>query len=271
MIEKIISSGQPGAAAVALEVAIKLGLSYCGWCREGEPVADKYRLERLPDASYRSITEKAVGAGQGSLFFIEGEMDSIPLETTKKTALRLNKPLLILDLASQGGFSASRRIAMWIAENRIKVLHVDGEGAGQTSPSVADKVEKILEATFFLAMMDTGITSPLQSVVEQERSSERENPPESVQAALIQLERSLSLKDKATIANMLADELVSLHFTLGNYINSHFDLFTTNTELLTDCQRRSGQWDLAPQDAAAVIIRALWDRLRVTCRIRVVK
>ncbi|MEE4112942.1 MAG: hypothetical protein V2I40_09025, partial [Desulfobacteraceae bacterium] len=84
-------------------------------------------------------------------------------------------------------------------------------------------------------------------------------------------ERTLSLKDKAAIANMTLDELVSLHFTLGSYINTHFDLFTVNTALLTDCQRRSGQWRLAPKDAAAVIIRALWDRLRATCRIRIVK
>ena len=60
MIEKIIASGKPGAAAAALEVAIKLGLAYGGWCREGETVEDKFRLDRLPGASNRSVTEKAV-------------------------------------------------------------------------------------------------------------------------------------------------------------------------------------------------------------------
>lgn len=33
MIEKIISNGTPGAAAAALDLAIKLGLAYGGWCR----------------------------------------------------------------------------------------------------------------------------------------------------------------------------------------------------------------------------------------------
>jgi hypothetical protein len=271
MIEKIIASGEPGAAAAAIEVAIKLGLAYGGWCREGESVPDKYQLERLPDASNRSITEKAVKAGQGSLFFTAGETASLLLKTTRKTALRLNKPLLIQDLDRENGFFASRRIAVWIAENRINVLHVDGEGEAHQFPSIADNVSKILESTFFLSMMETGITAPLQSVVERERLPQPENPPETLSAAVNQLEGSLSLKDRATIANMTADELVSLHFTLGSYINSHFDLFTDNTELLTDCQRRSGQWGLAPKDVAAVIIRALWDRLRATCRIRIVK
>ncbi len=271
MIEKILSSGYPGAATAALDVAIKLGLAYGGWCRESEPVPDKYQIERLPDVSTPSVTEKSVGAGQGSLYFTDGKTTSIRLETTKKSASHLNKPLLIQDLARESGFSASRRIAVWIVENRIRVLHVDGEGDSQISPGIAGNVAKILEAAFFLAMMETGITSPLQSVIAKQRMDQRVIPPESMEAALNHLERSLSLKDRATIANMTADELVSLHFTLGDYINTHFGLFTANNDLLTDCRRRTGQWGLAPKEAAAVIIRALWDRLRTTCRIRVVK
>ncbi|WP_319409836.1 YpsA SLOG family protein [uncultured Desulfosarcina sp.] len=271
MIEKIISGGKPGAAAAAVEVAIKLGLAYGGWCREGEPIPDKYQLERLPHAPNRLVTEKAVEDSHGSLYFTTGETASLRLETTQKAAERLNKPLLILDLSIESGFSASRRIAVWLTENRIRVLHVDGEDEGCIVSSVAESVSKILEATFFLSMMETGITAPLPSVVEHERLHQLENPPETMEAAVIFLERSLSLKDRATIANLTADELVSLHFTLGSYINSHFDLFTTNTSLLTDCQRRSGQWGLAPKDVAAVVIRALWDRLRATCRIRVIK
>ena len=271
MIEKIISSGKPGAAAAALEIAVKLGLAYGGWCREGEAIPDKFRLDRLPDAAKRSGTDKAVEASHGTVYFTSGESASIRLETIRKTALRLNKPLLIHNLDGENGFSASRRIAMWITENRIKVLHVDGEGEGRVVDSVADKVSKILESSFFLSMIETGITAPLQSVVERERLPQRENPPETIAAAVNHLERTLSLKDRAAIANMTSDELVSLHFTLGSYINSHFDLFTTNTGLLSDCQVRSGQRDLAPKDVAAVIIRALWERLRATCRIRIVK
>jgi len=271
MIEKIISSGEPGAAAAALEVAIKLGLAHGGYCRAGEAVPGKFQLEQLLDASNRSVTEKAVETGQGSLFFTAGETVSFRLETIKKTALHLNKPLLIQDLERESGFSASRRIAEWIADNRIHVLHVDGESEARPAAFIAERVSKVLEATFFLSLIETGITEPLQSVIEKERLAQRENPPETLEAAVNHLERTLSLKDKATIANMTADELVSLHFTLGSYINTQFDLFTGNTGLLTDCQRRSGQWGLAPKDVAAVIIRTLWDRLRATCRIRIVK
>lgn len=272
MIEKIIANGQPGAAAAALSVAVKLGLAYAGWCSENEPVAKKYRLERLPGAAHQTVTEKAVRAGQGTLYFTVGDTASLGLEMIKKSTLRFNKPILIQDLDRDSGFSASRRIAAWINDNRIRALHVDGEKReNRISALIASRVAKILEATFFLAMTEGGIGSPLPSVVQQTRKPRHDQPPQSVRAALHHLERSLSLRDKTTIANLTADELVSLHFTLGDYINSHFDLFAADSALLTDCRRRSGRWGMAPVDAAAVIIHALWERLRLTCRIRIVK
>lgn len=271
MIEKIISSGQSEAAIAALDVAIKLGLDHGGWCRDGQAIADKYRLERVTDTAFQSIVERCVGVSDGSLFFSQTAGRSLALETLKKVVLRQNKPLLIQNLAGESGFTLSREIAAWITDNQIKVLHVDGEADDLDVALRGDAIAKILEATFFLSMVNTGITSPLQSVVQQDRFPQPDAPPETIEAALSYLERTLSLKDKATIANMVADELVSLQFTLGDYINSHFDLFTTNADLLKDCQQASGRWELAPQDAAAVIIRALWDRLRATCRIRIVK
>jgi len=263
MIEKIISGGP---TTVALDVAIKLGLGYGGWCREGEPVPDKYRLERLPGASFREVAEKSIGAGHGSLYLTAGRQVSLRLETTKKIAFRLNKPLLVLNLSREGGFDASRRAAMWIVENHIKVLHVDGDG-----DSTPEMMANMLEATFFLAMMDTDMTSPLHPAVQQDLTTEQAVIVETIEAAVDHLERTLALKDRAVIANMAAGELVSLHVSLGEYINIHFDLFTAGSGLLTDCRRRSGRWDLAPSDAAAMIIHALWERLRGTCRIRIVK
>lgn len=266
MIEKIIASGQTGVAAAALDIAIKLGLAYGGWCREGEPAAEKYRLKRLPGACVSDVVEKAVGAGHGTLYFAEGEKISLRLEATKKIIFRMNKPLLVLNLAREMGFAASRRAAEWITENRIKVLHVDGE-----ADSRPERVASILEATFFLGMMEPGITTPLQAKNQRNRKVERGVAVESIAEAVDHLEKAMSLKDRATIANMAAGELVSLHGSLGEYINRHFDLFAAGSVLLTDCRRRSGRWELPATDAAAVIIRDLWDRLRTTYRLRVVK
>jgi len=41
MIEKIISGGQTGADQAALDAAIKLGISHCGWIPKGRIIDDK--------------------------------------------------------------------------------------------------------------------------------------------------------------------------------------------------------------------------------------
>ena len=183
MIEKIISNGQAGAAITALDMAIKLGLDHGGWCREGQGIADRYQLERVPGTAYRSITERCVGESEGSLFFSKTENISLALESLKKTALRQNKPFLIHNLVGESGFSSSRKIAAWITDNHIKVLHVDGEADDLDARLSSGNIAKILEATFFLTMVDTGITSPLQSVVRQSRFSQPDAPPETIEAA----------------------------------------------------------------------------------------
>jgi hypothetical protein len=272
MIEKIITNGLSVAAVAALDVAIKLGLDYGGWCNAEDVTGERFHLKRLSGASYQTLIDKAIGMAHGSVFFIHGHRSSLEMEKNKKTARRLNKPFLLMDLVTERGFFASRRFSAWIEENRIRILHVEGEKEAPHPASTTDCVAGILEATFFLTMMDTGVTSPLQSLVQKERTSQPATPPpQSMEAAIDHLERTLSLKDKATIANMASEELVSLHFTLGDYINTHFKLFTTNTQLIADCRQLADRNDLMPKDAAAIIIRQLWQRLSDTCRIRLVK
>jgi hypothetical protein len=257
MIVKLISCGPSTIAAAASDVAEKLGLDHDA------------RTGRGASATRGTSVESAVDSAHGSLYVADGAQATFRLETVKKAALRLNKPILILDRTRESGFAASRRIAVWIAQNRINVLHVDGDDPAD--PAVVAAFKDILEATFFLSMMEADISSPLKPLVPREAPSSEAAAPETVTAALNHLERSLSLKDRATIANMNPGELASLNYSLGNTINTRFDLFTTNTRLLDDCRRWSGQLDLSSQHAAAVIIRALWERLRATCRIRIVK
>jgi len=272
MIEKIIANGLSSAAVAALDVAIKLGVDYGGCCNTEDAVEDRYHLERLSSVSDQTLIDKAVGMAQGSIFFVHGHASSFEQEKNKKTAQKLNKPFLLIDLAQEHGFLTSQRLATWIEEHQIRILHVDGEKEPANLALSAEKVGGILEATFFLTMMETGVTSPLPSIVQKERFAQPVGPPpQSIQAAIEHFEQTLSLKDKATIANMALEELISLHFTLGDYINTHFNLFTTNTQLLDDCRKLAGQKALGPKDAAAVIIKQVWQRLRDTCRIRIIK
>lgn len=80
-------------------------------------------------------------------------------------------------------------------------------------------------------------------------------PPETVAEAVDRLMEILSGEEKLMIALMPEDELIDLHFGLGAAIRNAFELHGSNNRLLTDCGV------VHPDDAAEVIIQALWDKL----------
>lgn len=270
MIEKIIANGTPGAGAMALDIAIKLGIPHDGWVSGDRPADKKYGLRRLSSDMGASCLEAAICKADGTLCFTVSRPFSLVTEGVRKMAERFGKPFLAVDVTKTCGFDASRKAAAWIDENRIQILHVEGGGYDASfDTTVAD----VLEATFFLSMMETHIALPDSQAAgaETHPADPSFEPPETLEAAADHLETALSLKDKARIANMAETELGSLHFSLGTYINNRFGLYSPGSFLLTDCQRRSGRWQLLPEDAAAVIIRFVWQRFRKTYRVRVVR
>ncbi|PIE67219.1 MAG: hypothetical protein CSA23_05050 [Deltaproteobacteria bacterium] len=271
MIDAFISNGTPGAGAAALDVAVKLGLDYTGWIAAGQTADERFSLEIVTDVQAGSPIERAVEAADGCLFFVFGGRTCLRCETVKRIAGRHGRPSMILDLEQDSGFSASRKIAAWIVSHHVQKPYVDGDDDPDRSASVFRAVCDILEVTFFLFSIGNGLGASLPSGGDEAYLTRSATVPTTLPNAIDHLEAELSLKDRTTIANMEADALVSLHFSLGGYINRHFDLFTTNTDLLRECRKWSGQPHLLPGDAAAVIIRALWERLRQSCRIRIIK
>lgn len=267
MIEKILARKNPGAGALALDLAIKLGITHEEWGAgpAGTEMNAPHPLAK--DREKRSL-EKAVRKADGVLCFTVSAPFSLIAEGNRKMAERFGKPFLAIDITQTHGFGASRQAATWIADNRIQVLYVDGGGY---DASFYATVSDILEATFFLSMMDTPVSLPDSPVAETEKNPVPESPPETLEAALDHLEAALSLKDKAHIANMAKAELGSLHFSLGTYINNRFGLYSSGSALLTDCKDRSGRLYLSPEEAAAVIIRFLWERFKETYRVRLVR
>jgi hypothetical protein len=81
----------------------------------------------------------------------------------------------------------------------------------------------------------------------------------------------MSLKDRATMANMTEDELTNLNFTLGSYIRNAFGIWSENEQLFEACRTVSGNPALPRKDAATVIIGELWKELRRTHKLRIVK
>ncbi|MBW1842357.1 MAG: hypothetical protein JRI75_11290, partial [Deltaproteobacteria bacterium] len=95
--------------------------------------------------------------------------------------------------------------------------------------------------------------------------------PKTVAEAVSRLVSKLPLKDKTTIANMTADELESLSPTLGEYVRHFFMQWAGNKELMASCRFVSKK-DMPDENAASkIILEELWENLRKTHKLRIVK
>jgi hypothetical protein len=94
--------------------------------------------------------------------------------------------------------------------------------------------------------------------------------PKTVDEAAQRLMSDLSLKDKNTIANIDEGDLIDMHFSLGLSIRNRF-LYPRNEQLLESCRFVSKDKYLHWDQAASVIIRELWNRLRETHKLRIVE
>jgi hypothetical protein len=96
--------------------------------------------------------------------------------------------------------------------------------------------------------------------------------PTTVDAVVDVIISELTLEERVSTADLDEDELRVLELTLGKYIRHRLDQFDVgiNKEIVKDCLARSGE-SLDDIDAATVIIKELWKRLRETHGLRVVK
>jgi len=273
MIEKIISGGQTGADRAALDAAMELGIPHGGWVPKGRlsedgPIPDKYNLKEMPTDSYPERTEKNVLESDGTLILAHGLLTG-GSALTKALADKHRRPCLNIDLNIIPAFKAATLITTWIELNKIKTLNVAGPRASN-DPRIYTKTKDILESAFHIGMVRTVMP-------DFDRPEGRSGPapapsglPRTVEEAVDQLIPKISLKDRVTIANMSNEELSGLDMSLGNYIRNQFRLWSENQELLDTCRFFSDKTELTADDAASIIIHALWENLRRTHKLRIV-
>jgi len=95
--------------------------------------------------------------------------------------------------------------------------------------------------------------------------------PRSVDEAVDRLIAELPLRYTAKIAKMNGGDLSALHATIGPYIRKNFGLWRGNEELMESCRIWSGQDEFYIDTASAMIIQAMWARLKRTHSLRPVK
>ncbi len=267
MIKKIISGGQAGAGQAALDAAIKLDMPHGGWIPKGRiteagPLPDKYKLQEIPDDSYPRHAEQNVIDSDGTVIITHRKLAG-GSDYAREMAVKHGRPWIHIDLDITTPLDAALKISNWIIKNSITILNVAGSRAGE-DPKIYEKTKDIIEGVIHL----TRIKDKRDSL---DPLSAEAIVPKTVAKAVSRLISRLSLKDKATIANMTVDELDTLHVTLGGYIRHFFQLWVGNKELMASC-RFVSKGDVPNEDVASmVIIRELWEKLRKTHKLKVVK
>ncbi|MEW5908511.1 MAG: putative molybdenum carrier protein [Thermodesulfobacteriota bacterium] len=274
MIKKIISGGQTGADQAALDVAIKLDIPHGGWVPKGRltengPLNPKYRVEEMITNGYNERTEQNVIDSDGTLIISHGKLFG-GSAYTRDMALRHERPWLHVDLNKIAKFQAALKINAWIEENRIEILNVAGPRKSK-DPSIYEAVMDLLESVYYLGL--SSIKNPvfLKTPSLKQKIRKEENPPQTIEEAVSRLIVIMSLRDKATIANLTQAELPLLRSTLGIYIKNKILEWSSNPTLMKNCLMVSTQNTITYEDASLIIITRLWEHLRKNYKLRIVK
>lgn len=256
-IEKIISGGQTGADIAALDAAMDYGVPHGGWIPKGRrtedgSLSDRYLLKETNNIGYPQRTILNILDSDGTLIFSHGELAGRSA-FTRDMAKKHSRPCLHINLSEISEYQAVEIIRDWIEVKGIKVLNVSGPKHSE-DPFIYDVVNNIVKSVLY---------PPPESFPRPY--------PRTVHKAVDRLVSTLSLKEKTHIAHMAKEDLSALPPTVGRYIRDHFGLGWGNAELLASCRSVSGQDDLTEASAVNVIIEALWEELRHTHGLKLIK
>jgi hypothetical protein len=262
MIKKIISGGQTGADQAALDAALKLDIPHGGWIPKGKitengPLPDKYQLDEMPTTSYPKRTVQNIIGSDGTLIISRGGLTG-GSAYTRKMAVKHHRPWLHINLNRTPSFGASVKINIWVLENDIEVLNVAGPRASK-DPEIYQLVKDIIESAYHLGLTGNNISDTLQGL------------PQTVEEAVDQIIAEMHIRDRTLIAALSEDDLFILEQILGIYIKQKLDEWAVNEQLLGSCRELADDDNLNESDAAGIIIKELWKKLRETHKLRVVK
>ena len=96
--------------------------------------------------------------------------------------------------------------------------------------------------------------------------------PNTVDAVVEEIIAELTLAERVSTADLDENEFRVLELIMGKFIRYKLDQkdVAVNKELVKDCLAKSGE-SLNEVDAATVMLKELWNRLRETHRLRAVK
>jgi hypothetical protein len=139
------------------------------------------------------------------------------------------------------------------------------------NPHVGKHTKLMLERALILDVMNVSSHRVITDYSKKGHLEKRPVLPKTIHEAVERLITEMALKDKVVIANMMHDELVDLNSNLGAYIRNAFRLWAGNQELMESCRFVTKNKKLDVDEASFVIIDAMWEKLRKTHKLKVVK
>jgi hypothetical protein len=274
MLKKIISGGQTSADQAALDAAIKLGIDHGGWVPKGRTtktgrLPENYNLQEMPTDDYFKCIEKNVKDSKGTLIIFYGKLTGDLYQAERET-LKHKHQLLGVDFNQTIAFHAASLVNDWIQLRHIDILYVIGPGT-TANPHVGKHTKLMLERALILDLMNVSSHRVITDYSKKDYLENRPVLPKTIHEAVERLITEMALKDKVVIANMVHDELVDLNSNLGAYIRNAFRLWAGNQELMESCRFVSKNKKLNVDEASFVIIDAMWEKLRKTHKLKVVK
>lgn len=274
IVKKIISGAQTGADRAALDFAIDSGIPHGGWVPKGRKaedgvIPDKYSVREAPTAHYARRTELNVIDSDGTLIISHGPLTGGSAKTMA-FAVKHNKPRLHIDLEQTAEFLAAVEINHWINKNGIEILNIAGPRASH-DPNIYDATVNVLETIAHIGIIEENMPDFINPPQEMKHGIKTEKRPKTVEEAIERLTTELTLRQKVRIASLGEDELDALYYSLGAHIRQNFGLEDGNSKLLESCRKAAGEKDFHEDDVPLFIIRQLWERLRATHPLRIVK
>jgi len=274
MLKKIISGGHTDADHAVLDAAMKLGIPYGGWIPKGRmaetgPLHPKYKLKEWSTDNYLECIKQNVKDSKGTLIISSGKLTD-NLNYARRATLQNRNQLLGIDLNQTDASKASSLVNDWAQLQHVDVLYIITPSI-RVDPDVVKYTQHIVERALLLAIMDAPSGSRISDYSKTEYLKRLPVPPKTVDDAVRLIIAEMPLENRVRIANLNAEDLESLYLTLGVFVRNQMLRKDGNKELLESCRAVSGDDRLSDVKASFVIVQSLWENLRKTHKLRVVK
>ncbi|MGD9245857.1 MAG: putative molybdenum carrier protein [Desulfobacterales bacterium] len=273
-LKKIISGGLTVSDQAALDAAISLGISHGGyipWGRNTEIgiLPSKFKLQELNTDNHFHCIERNVKESKGTLIVCAGGLND-DAKYAKIRTMKYSHQLFVFDLELTPSFKAPTLVNDWIQKFNIDVLYIIGPFTYEYL-NIDRHMTIIVEGALLLAIVDAPLGSKVTDYYKDMYLEKLPVLPKTVDEAVDQIISGMTLEERVRMANFDKEELRVINYSLSIFIRNHLFMKDINKKLFESCRIVSGNKNLNESTAAMVIIEKLWEQLRETHRLRLVK